>query len=61
MALFVVGGGRAAMTGGSLAMTGRPCHCEERSDEAIQTREAVTLDCFATLAMTRGDGRSDGG
>src|SRR5881396_2857359 len=28
------------------------CHCEERSDEAIQTR-----DCFASLAMT--DGSSD--
>src|SRR5438552_15374632 len=26
-------------------------HCEERSDEAIQT-SFVALDCFATLAMT---------
>jgi NADH-quinone oxidoreductase subunit M len=30
-------------------------HCEERSDEAIQGRgTAPTLDCFASLAMTRG-------
>jgi hypothetical protein len=28
-------------------------HCEERSDEAIQNR-AAELDCFASLAMTRG-------
>ena len=27
-------------------------HCEERSDEAIQHREA-RLDCFAPVAMTR--------
>ncbi|TFW56404.1 hypothetical protein CT676_35630 [Bradyrhizobium sp. MOS001] len=28
-------------------------HCEERSDEAIQTVSAETsLDCFASLAMT---------
>jgi len=26
-------------------------YCEERSDEAIQ-RGAVSLDCFAALAMT---------
>jgi hypothetical protein len=26
-------------------------HCEERSDEAIQTG-AAALDCFAALAMT---------
>ena len=31
-------------------------HREERSDAAIQSREApsVPLDCFASLAMTRG-------
>jgi hypothetical protein len=29
----------------------RSRHCEERSDEAIQNREAG-LDCFASLAMT---------
>ena len=28
------------------------CHCEERSDEAIQRRNVHALDCFATLAMT---------
>jgi hypothetical protein len=28
---------------------GKHRHCEERSDEAIQTR---LLDCFASLAMT---------
>jgi hypothetical protein len=27
------------------------CHCEERSDEAIQGRKG-RLDCFASLAMT---------
>jgi hypothetical protein len=27
-------------------------HCEERSDEAIQNL-AVSLDCYASLAMTR--------
>jgi hypothetical protein len=28
-------------------------HCEERSDEAIQSVSAETsLDCFASLAMT---------
>jgi hypothetical protein len=29
-------------------------HCEERSDEAIQSRRcaAAWLDCFAALAMT---------
>ncbi len=27
-------------------------HCEERSDEAIQSGERDTLDCFAALAMT---------
>jgi len=27
------------------------CHCEERSDEAIQCAEKI-LDCFASLAMT---------
>ena len=28
-------------------------HCEERSDEAIQTASAEAfLDCFAALAMT---------
>jgi hypothetical protein len=26
-------------------------HCEEQSDEAIQSGDAV-LDCFASLAMT---------
>jgi hypothetical protein len=30
-----------------------PRHCEERSDEAIQTFTAA-LDCFAPLAMTNG-------
>ena len=29
------------------------CHCEERSDEAIQRRNVHALDCFATLAMSR--------
>src|SRR5258708_16431352 len=30
-----------------------PRHCEERSDEAIQTVSAVGfMDCFALLAMT---------
>ena len=28
-------------------------HCEERSDEAIQTLCAERLDCFAALAMMR--------
>src|SRR5690606_37549077 len=28
-------------------------HCEERSDEAIQSAAQYALDCFATLAMTR--------
>ncbi len=28
-------------------------HCEERSDEAIQSLVAQRLDCFASLAMTR--------
>jgi hypothetical protein len=31
-------------------------HCEERSDEAIQTASRLSqaaLDCFASLAMTR--------
>jgi hypothetical protein len=27
-------------------------HCEERSDEAIQTAGQKALDCFASLAMT---------
>jgi hypothetical protein len=27
-------------------------HCEERSDEAIQSAERDALDCFAALAMT---------
>src|SRR6185312_9518680 len=27
-------------------------HCEERSDEAIQTFLRRTMDCFAALAMT---------
>jgi hypothetical protein len=27
-------------------------HCEERSDEAIQSGARDALDCFATLAMT---------
>ncbi|NEW95354.1 hypothetical protein DY467_01005 [Rhodopseudomonas sp. BR0G17] len=32
------------------------CHCEERSDEAIQRPHVLRpLDCFASLAMT-GDG-----
>ena len=31
------------------------CHCEERSDEAIQRRNVHALDCFATLAMTGDD------
>ncbi|MDR1468227.1 MAG: hypothetical protein LBT00_02915 [Spirochaetaceae bacterium] len=30
------------------------CHCEPRSGEAIQPEEALTLDCFARLAMTGG-------
>ncbi|MDR1468952.1 MAG: hypothetical protein LBT00_06630 [Spirochaetaceae bacterium] len=45
-----------------------PRHCEERSDEAIQWEKAVTLDCFASLAMTGrplamagGDGHNGGG
>ena len=29
-----------------------PRHCEERSDEAIQTDSEALLDCLATLAMT---------
>jgi hypothetical protein len=33
-----------------------PCHCEERSDEAIQGSDARRLDCFVAaprlLAMT---------
>jgi len=29
-----------------------PCHCEERSDEAIQLILEAKLDCFASLAMT---------
>ena len=30
-------------------------HCEERSDEAIQSRLGLAaLDCFASLAMTTG-------
>ncbi|MDR1470305.1 MAG: hypothetical protein LBT00_13560 [Spirochaetaceae bacterium] len=33
---------------------GGPRHCEERSDVAIQTEKAVTLDCRASLAMTGG-------
>jgi hypothetical protein len=35
---------------GGAALRGKR-HCEERSDEAIQSFEAV-LDCFAPLAMT---------
>jgi len=32
-------------------------HCEERSDEAIQTASAEAfLDCFAALAMTKHTG-----
>jgi hypothetical protein len=35
---------------------GRACHCEERSDEAIQGKGCndwdTALDCFASLAMT---------
>jgi hypothetical protein len=27
-------------------------HCEEQSDEAIQSASEAVLDCFATLAMT---------
>jgi hypothetical protein len=34
----------------SLADQDKPRHCEERSGEAIQ--RAVSLDCFASLAMT---------
>jgi hypothetical protein len=30
-----------------------PRHCEEQSDEAIQSGDAA-LDCFASLAMTIG-------
>ena len=33
----------------------RPCHCEERSDDAIQRASGhppAALDCFAALAMT---------
>jgi hypothetical protein len=37
----------------------RPCHCEERSDEANQTRQPP-LDCFATLAMTAGRAMTTG-
>jgi mannose-1-phosphate guanylyltransferase len=32
-----------------------PRHCEERSDEAIQSSVRGSLDCFASLAMTGGD------
>ena len=32
---------------------GHSRHCEERSDEAIRL---AGLDCFATLAMTNGEG-----
>jgi hypothetical protein len=28
-------------------------HCEERSDEAIQKFNVLSLDCFASLAMTK--------
>jgi hypothetical protein len=28
------------------------CHCEERSDEAIQRASKAALDCLASLAMT---------
>ncbi len=31
-------------------------HCEERSDEAIQSHARLILDCFASLAMTRARG-----
>jgi hypothetical protein len=44
-------GGRCACV--SLRSPHPICHCEERSDEAIQS--ADTLDCFATLAMTLAD------
>jgi len=33
-----------------LIRSGYRCHCEERSDEAIQVFN--DLDCFASLAMT---------
>ena len=36
----------------SRAMTIGDCHCEERSDEAIQLYRAAKMDCFASLAMT---------
>jgi hypothetical protein len=49
-----------AMTGGSLAMTGGVVIANPKG-EAIQTEKALTLDCFASLAMTRGVARDDGG
>jgi hypothetical protein len=33
-------------------------HCEEKSDEAIQSLLALKLDCFASLAMTQTHARA---
>jgi DNA (cytosine-5)-methyltransferase 1 len=49
--LFIVAVREDAAVPGVLAALSR--HCEERSDEAIQSRN-VALDCFASLAMTGG-------
>ncbi|MDR1468421.1 MAG: hypothetical protein LBT00_03935, partial [Spirochaetaceae bacterium] len=47
-------GGIGRIDGGLTdAMTGHR-HCEERSDEAIQSRGVLPLDYFASLAMTGG-------
>jgi hypothetical protein len=49
--------GRRSRPRPQLGMTCRrdsPRHCEERSDEAIQLA-SLTMDCFASLAMTVGE------
>jgi hypothetical protein len=41
----------------SRSRSDHPRHCEERSDEAIQSAFAAALDCFASLAMTEREGQ----
>jgi hypothetical protein len=50
--LFILFRDPSSRNGRALAKHGR--HCEERSDEAISIRLALSArDCFAALAMTR--------
>jgi hypothetical protein len=40
------------MRAASMTTMRRARHCEERSDEAIQSATSGQMDCFASLAMT---------